>query len=256
MKCMSCGADIPPVWVAALNSNKCPGCNGPIMNEASQELLKELADALQRMPNDPQGVAGWLLSNYRFQKMGDGKPVEKFHRKGGGEARDDFDETELKVAPSYNEFVKRNDASHLVARSNELAAKFKGEKSGKIGELAALIQGVGDPYGDNTVNAKDEEPVSEEDQKSYLEMKRAGYDPFGQSAAPILPGAMSDLSQAINPGDVVKLLQSQSEDVPLENELMLSQTAKGRAILQMNQFKRIKAQEAVSGGGGGVFRRG
>jgi hypothetical protein len=253
---MSCGADIPPVWVAALNSNKCPGCNGPIMNEASQELLKELADALQRMPNDPQGVAGWLLSNYRFQKMGDGKPVEKFHRKGGeSNARDEFDETGLKVAPSYNEFVKRNGAEHLVARGNELAAKLKGGKSGKIGELAALIQGVGDPYGDNTTNIPDDGPVDTEDQKAYLELKQAGYDPFSNvAAAP--SGPMADLSQIIDPGDVIQLMKSQSEDVPLENEMLLSQTEKGRAILQMNQFKRIKAQEAVTGGGGGVFRRG
>ena len=256
MRCMACGADIPPAFVKALELNKCPACDGEIMNEASQELLKELSDALARMPNDPQGVAGWLLSNYRFQKMGDGKPVDKFYRKGGGGS--EYDDSNLKIAPSYNEFVKRNDAGHLVARSNELAAQFKGSKNGQIAELASMIQGVGDPYGDNstsTTSQTDDGPADPEDQKSYLELKQAGYDPFATTAAPI-SGAMSDLSQAIDPRDVVNLLKSQGENVPLESEVLLAKTEKGRAILQMNEFKRIKAQEAITGGGNGVFRRG
>jgi len=246
---MCCSADIPPTWVKALELNQCPGCGGQIMDEASQELLKELADAFNRMPNDPQGLAGWLLSNYRFQKMGDGKPVEKFHRKDNSNNRNDVDDGSMKIAPSYNEFVKRNDAGHLVAKSNELASKFKDSKNGKFSEIASLIQGIADPYGDNTV--ENEEPASAEDQKSYLEMKASGLDPFAASNA---PSTMSDLSQVIDPRDVVNLLKK-TADEPLENEIMLAQTEKGRAILQMNNLKRIKAQDAISGGGGGVFRR-
>jgi hypothetical protein len=153
------------------------------MNEATKELLKELSDALARMPNDPQGVAGWLMSNYRFQKMGEGKPVEKFHRKGGAGGVE-YDESTLKIAPGYNEFVQRNDAAHLVTRSNELAAKAKGSKNGKLAEFASVIKGVSDPYGDNTVEEEDsgDEPMaSPEDQKSYLELKASGFDPFMQS---------------------------------------------------------------------------
>ncbi len=66
MRCMSCNADIPPEWKAAINRNICPGCDGPIMNESVQGLLEELRTAMKEMPNDPEGLAGWLLSNYEM----------------------------------------------------------------------------------------------------------------------------------------------------------------------------------------------
>lgn len=253
MRCMSCGADIPPVWVKALELNRCPGCDGEIMNESTKDLLKELADALTRMPNDPQGIAGWLMSNYRFQKMGEGKPVEKFHRKGGA-GGGEYDESTMKIAPGYNEFIQRNDAVHLVTRSNELAAKAKGSKNGKLAEFASVIKGVSDPYGDNTVEEEDsgEEPIaSPEDQKSYLELKASGFDPFMQS----VPSTSS--SEYADSDIVSKLARVMSQDdKPIQYEVDLSTTEEGRKQLQLDNFKRIKAQDAVTGGGSGVFRRG
>ena len=62
MKCMSCMAEIPPAWVNAIQRNECPGCGKAIMDEASKELLDELRSAMESMPNDPEGLAGWLLS--------------------------------------------------------------------------------------------------------------------------------------------------------------------------------------------------
>lgn len=246
MRCMSCGADIPPQFVHAIATNTCSGCGGEIMNEASKELLKELSDALARMPNDPQGVAGWLMSNYRFQKMGEGKPVEKFHRKGNGVGVSDFDESNLKIAPGYNEFVQRNGAAHLIAKSNELAAKSKG----KLAEFADVIKGVSDPYGDNTIedDSAPDVPISPEDQKSYLELKASGFDPF-QSAPSSIGTSDSDI--------VNKLAMVMSQDnKPIAYEAALLQTDEGRKQLQLDNFKRIKAQEAViGGGGGGLFRR-
>jgi len=252
MRCMSCGADIPPAFVHSISSNICGGCGGPIMNEATIELLKELTDAITRMPHDPAGVAGWLLSNYRFQKMGAAQPVEKFHHKGGGPSGD-FDSSGLRIAPNYSDFVKRNDATQYVNRSYELAAKFGSAKEGKMAELASMIQSVSDPYEDNTSTKDEDAPPDAEEQKSYLELKQAGFDPF--AAAPSAGAGMADLYQAINPKDVAKLLKSQDVEAPLEAELELAQTEKGRAILQMNQIKKLKAQDAISGGGGGSFRR-
>lgn len=252
MRCINCGADIPPEWVNAIQQNVCPGCGGEIMNTTTQDLLKELTDAIKRMPNDPAGIAGWLMSNYRFQKMGAAQPVEKFHRKGGGPS-EEFDSNGLKIAPSYSDFVKRNDATQYVNRSYELAAKFGNVKEGKMAELASMIQSVSDPYEDNTSTKDEDAPPDAEEQKSYLELKQAGYDPF--APAPSAGAGMADLYQAINPKDVAKLLKSQDAEAPLEAELELAQTEKGRAILQMNQIKKLKAQDAISGGGGGSFRR-
>ena len=226
------------------------------MGEATQGLLKELADAMTRMPNDPQGVAGWLLSNYRFQKMGTGEPVEKFHRKGGGPGA--IDESQLKVDPTYNEFIKRNNAGSLVARGEQLA-KIKHSGNGAIAEFASMIQSVGDPYGDDTVSTLQPDPVLPqaeaqkeymEEQKAYLELKAAGFDPFAKN----LVGGITDLSQAINPQDVVNLM-NQKAGAPLKEEVMLSQTEEGRRYLQRDLFKKLKAQDAISGGGGGAFRR-
>ena len=79
MQCITCNADIPPQWVSAINKNVCPGCDGPIMSSDAQELLSEISEAFKRMPNDPQGLSGWLLSNYKITKIGTAEPTS-FHR--------------------------------------------------------------------------------------------------------------------------------------------------------------------------------
>lgn len=84
MKCVSCNAEIPPQWVSCINENKCPGCGGAIMDSSSKELLVELREAMGKMPNDPEGLAGWLLSNYRLEKIGTAEPTQ-FHRKSNEE---------------------------------------------------------------------------------------------------------------------------------------------------------------------------
>lgn len=252
MRCMSCGANIPPEWVMAIQSNTCPGCGGEIMGSATQELLQELTEAMTRMPNDPQGVAGWLLSNYRFQKMGSGEPVEKFHRKGGGRPSGNVDESNLKVDPSYNEFIKRNNAGDLVARGEKLA-KLKHGGNSQLAEYASMIQSVGDPYGDDTtsnIDTSEDAPPDIEDQKAMMAMSAAGMNPFAGNAV----GGITDLSQAINPREVENLFK-QRTDAPLKEEIILAQTQEGRAYLQRDQFKKLKAQDAISDGGGGSFRR-
>ena len=55
---------------------------------------------------------------------------------------------------------------------------------------------------------------------------------------------------------VSKLARVMSQDAkPIQYEVALSQTDEGRKQLQIDNFKRIKAQDAVAGGSGGVFRR-
>lgn len=247
MRCMSCGANIPPEWVSAIQRNECPGCGGEIMGESTQTLLKELAEAMQKMPNDPQGVAGWLISNYRFQKMGAADPVEKFHRKGGGGNGGHIDESNLKMDPTYNEFIKRNNAGNLVARGEQLA-KLKHSGNGKLAEFASLIQDAGDPYGDDTTTNDVVPDV--EDQRALMELSAAGMNPF--AANPV--GGITDLSQAIDPREVANLMNQNSE-TPLREEILLAQTQEGRNYLNRDRFKKVKAQDAISGGGNGVFRR-
>lgn len=236
MRCMNCGANIPPEWVNAIQSNTCPGCGKEIMNSPTQDLLKELTEAMQKMPNDPAGVAGWLLSNYRFQKIGDVQPVEKFHRQGGSGSVVAGDGDSLKIAPNYNQFVQRNNAAAAIEKSNALAAKYSGNKNGKMAELASLIQDVGDIHDNIPENA------NSEDAKAYLELKNAGIDPFSTT---VTAAPFGNFYQAINDA---------AQEVASQEEILLSQSDKGRAILQNNEYKRIKAQDAITGGGGS-FRR-
>lgn len=80
ISCKICGADVPPEWKFAINNNTCPGCGEPLLDEESKELLNELRNAMAEMPNDPEGLAGWLLSNYNIVKVGDGQPVNFYGR--------------------------------------------------------------------------------------------------------------------------------------------------------------------------------
>lgn len=111
MKCRSCDCEIPPAFVTAIANNSCPGCGSEIMSEGDKSLMDGLADALQRMPNDPQGIASWLLSNYRVIPLSAGKaePVERFYRPI--EKGQQTEQTgELKQADNlYNKFLKRTD---------------------------------------------------------------------------------------------------------------------------------------------------
>lgn len=249
MRCMFCGADIPPQWLKAIENNLCPGCGECIYNDATKTLLQELTEAMAKMPNDPQGVAGWLLSNYRFQKVGAAEPVEKFYRKGGYQSGV-IDESNLKVDPTYNEFVKRNNVTDLVARSEQLS---KLKRNSKFAEFASMIQSAGDPYGDDTVSTlsqEEEKPLSADEQKAYLELKASGIDPFAKTPV----GGITDLSQAISPQEISAFLTS-GQDAPSHAEKIYLQSEEGRKILQRENYKKLKAQEAVNGVGGGSFRR-
>lgn len=79
MKCQSCSIEIPPVWVAALKNNSCPSCSGKIMSEDLQGLIDGLSTAMEQMPNNPQGVACWIVSNYKLEKINEYEPPQ-FHQ--------------------------------------------------------------------------------------------------------------------------------------------------------------------------------
>jgi hypothetical protein len=248
MKCRSCGANIPPEWVNAINSNVCPGCGGAIMDEKSKELLDELANAMERMPNDPQGVAGWLLSNYEFRKVGDGIPTEKFHRKGAGP---EVDTSDLKVDPAHAKFHKA--AGSKAFEINPTIENVKKSKNGKLAELASNIQSIADPYGDDDIEVDNEYP-DDEDLKAFAELRKSGFDPFGESGAgPQAQASITDVSQVITQDDI-KSLTAQVEDEYLPHERILLKSEEGKAVVNKSRYKKLQSQE-IFASGGGAFRR-
>jgi len=245
MKCISCSAEIPPAFIHSIQSNICAGCGGPIMNDESQQLMQDLADAMTRMPNDPQGLAGWLISNYSLFKIGDGSPTEHFHRKGA-----QIDESNLKIAPDLNnnEFLKRAGLTDQQLKTQQALAKIKGGKNAKLAALANNIQGLenADPYG---YGSKEEvEEVDEEDYAAYEALRKAGMDPFKEGG-----GGNNGIMTLEDLPDFDMPAPSDSEGM-LKEERELMAIPEGRAVLNNNRLRKLKAQEGLSSGSGG-FRR-
>ncbi len=247
MRCNSCGADIPPEFKHSVEANCCAGCGGPIMTDADKELLNELADAINRMPHDSFGIASWLMSNYIFEKIGDAKPVEKFHNKRNAaiqRADDGIDRENLKIAENpTEEFLKRTDSYNQVKKTQAALNKMA-KGSSKIAEMAKAIQGVEDPYGDEEATAKKDEEVdvgnlNQEDLKAYKELLKMGGNPFVQVD-----------TAAIGRANVGDESGYEDDDGQLTaTEIELSKTEKGREVLRNQRIKKLKARDALEGGG-------
>jgi hypothetical protein len=259
MQCMSCGANIPPEWVNAIQSNICPGCGGEIMNGPAKELLDELSAAMARMPNDPQGVAGWLMSNYRLQKVGSGAPTEHFHRQGRSVAGD-IDTSNLKIADNpVDQFLGRTDFSNRV---KDTQAKIGQMKNNKLAKLAQSIHEEPDPYGFEQRQAESAvEDVSNEDIAAMRAMMNSGMNPFAGSSGG--GGMQAELGRALT-ADEIAAIQSygqapdeEAEDLLPQERALAATGQQGREVVLKNRYKRIKAQDAVTGGsgGGGSFWR-
>jgi len=81
--CQTCGITIPNEWKSIILSNLCPVTQDhPIMSEKSKEILDELKEAINQMPSDPDGLSGWIMSNYQLTKIGDVAPVKQFYGPG------------------------------------------------------------------------------------------------------------------------------------------------------------------------------
>lgn len=232
---MNCGVDILPSYVGAIKSNQCPGCLGQIYNDATKQLMEELADAMAKMPNDPQGIAGWLLSNYRFQKIGDGKPVDKFF--GGSTNTNSPNQT---GSSEVSKFAKNGEAEKYIAKSAELAAK----KGGKMAEMASMIQNLPDMYEDAALQDNPAETLSPEDQREYAALKASGIDPFMPENAILASGEVN----------IDGIVSGMAKESAASYETMMMGSEEGRRILQDQLAKKVQSQGRFSSGGG-AFKR-
>lgn len=232
---MSCDADIPPAFVHCIQSNSCPGCGGDIMNEAAKELLDELTDAMERMPNDAQGVAGWLLSNYRLAKLGEtAEPTEEFHRKRAAQPQGpNAPERALAVANNpVQKFLKRSGQAGKVAENNA-----------KLAALAQQIQS--DPndtqYGEGLDAAED---VDGDFEEQYVPPVASAKKTLANN---VMIGGDGN-EQPLSAEDVAKLMERVSNAGPKNS---------GVEALQMQRMDRLAKQQGVADGSGqGSFRRG
>jgi len=267
MKCVSCNAEIPPEWVNAIQSNVCPGCGGAIMREEDKEFLDGLAQAIKDMPNDPQGVAGWLMSNYRIEKIGEAKPVEKFHRKT------EVDEVNIKIAPNpMNKFLANTDQFNQVQATQAKVAQLRGGGppvgpgtggapgggGDRMAAMAALVTHAetSDPYGTGGGQQMEDyqnAPAQNEDVATYNAMRQAGLNPFQGSGD---GGMINPNAAPLNAEELSAVANmTKLQDDMLPQERAAASTEEGRRELMLQRYKRVQAQEAIDGGGSGSFRR-
>lgn len=254
MNCITCNADIPPAWVAAIAKNTCPGCDGPIMSEDHQTLLTELKEAMVKMEHNPEGLAGWLLSTYDLRKKGDSvEPTEFYGQKRQHNQQGPEGPTQgLRWANSpTHEFTKRAGADRVTAN------KFSSVVDA-INNVNANLYGGPSQQIHNA--AQDEEDVvtngsEEEDMRTKFEMATmvAAKEKRKVTMMDILSSnVLVDTSSSSGPG------------IEIEDSKVLSTALFGNddgganlpPALQADRMKRLANQQGVSFGGAGKIRRG
>ena len=239
MKCISCTAEIPPAWINAIQSNVCPGCGGAIMDEASKELLDELRSAMEKMPNDPEGLAGWLLSNYRLHKIGDAEPTG-FHR--ARPAREDIPDG-LKIADNPKSiFLKRAGMARELDRRQQ-----------SLADIAQHNNNVGDEAVDGTVSVD----MDEIDEYQGLDEYEALALAQQKSGTGLAKNTLQNNSVFIK-GDGPPVTSVEAEAIAQAlGQSLPSPDHDLPEALQVDRHKRLKAQHDLgSGGKPGAFSRG
>jgi hypothetical protein len=164
--CKSCDTEVPPNWVHAINTNACPSCGCPLLNENEASLLEEIREAFRQMPDSPEGLAGWLISNYKMVKIGDGQAV-KISKPVSPATETTFAEVEEDTAPGkkaadrikFEGMLKR--AGVKPPDSDRLKNLVKGIKSGAVDSDPEITVQDEELYddGDVFVSASDEDPA-------------------------------------------------------------------------------------------------
>jgi hypothetical protein len=239
MFCESCNVEIPPAWKRMIIKNECPACGEHIMSQESKELLDELKNAMERMPNDPEGLAGWLLSNYRLAKVGDAEPTG-FHGKPEVKpeaTRDDNIPAGLKVADNpIKNFLDRTDAGKTLENRKSLK-----EIVAEIKQNEDLPYGTGEQVDVEDAAVPDvpvpDVPVPDDSQHMAKTV-------LGNNSVMIRDKGLNPLSP-----DEVEEVKSVAAQLNAGDDI--------HPALQEDRMKRLQAQHALAAGGGkGSFRRG
>lgn len=222
MRCCNCQAVIPPEWKGAIKRNICPSCGEEIMNEKAQELLSELRDALIAMPNDPEGIAGWLLSHYELVKIGTGEPVHEFY---GPKPKRDLEnkEEELRKNPKP--------ADNKLEKFYQNARLKSPEEYRKIGSKIKELHPYIDEEVDDAPDYSDDDMPEADDPEYTVQMLENMESP------------------KISKKDYKRLKKKYMEEYKdLDRD-------DAPDVLQRDRMERLKRQRELQSGGTGVIRR-
>jgi hypothetical protein len=218
MKCSECHVDIPPAWKHAYEQNYCPSCGGNIFNEPTQELMRELKDAMEQMPNDPQGLAGWLLSNYRMEKVGDGEPTGFYGPKPKNEPP--ADKSDLKIAQNRLQQFFKN-------------AGIKNPTQNRMADLVKQISGEVEEEGDEESIMDNEEYIEEANDPEFTQAVLQGMVP----------------AQNLTPAERARFMQQMASEAKDEF------SEKIHPALDEDRKARLQKQKELNAGGVGLIKR-
>lgn len=231
MQCISCAADIPEIWVSAINRNVCPNCDKNIMDETTHSLLKELREAMAKMQGTPEEIVGWLLTHYTLIKVGSGEAAI-FHRPVlKEEAVEKVEEKPIKIAKPPKT-ISRVDEDNDIDEEIEVPVK--------VGDRTALFN--------KRAGVPDQKKLAEAVQR----MKSASGGTISMQDVQSMENAEDDIyidSEAIpvdEHSDVIKLLTKDSQEL----------NAAPSKALEMEKLKTLRARSNFENGGGKFSRSG
>jgi hypothetical protein len=135
------------------------------MDEDGKALFKELKDVLKKMPNDPEGLAGWILANFKIKKLSKKQVLEPLLQEKPLLNQEKPTEDKPIVSPNSNKFMKN--AGVNTDEIKKIAEKIK---KGNVSDDSSLLV-------DSAVSSEDEETYSDD-----LEIEEEhNFDPFSNN---------------------------------------------------------------------------
>lgn len=228
MKCMNCSAEILPQYVHSIANNSCPGCGGQIYDDKTKELYTELKEAMIKMPNDPVGLAGWLLDNYKLIKIGAAEPVEKFYSNNIPAKKPQVKTADVQRT---NDFFNRAGVSPQSKPNKNYAAIVE--------ELNSSIENS--MYGGGEEIEEEYNPSEEEYNEDLKAAKELGF--ISNESGIFLPGKPLKGSEL---KEIQEILQPTSQ---LKGSVQIQES-----ILENERLVKLERQNAMLSGSGGFKR--
>ena len=263
MICITCKASIPPAWVACIQTNICPGCGGVIMDDSAKELLTQLREAMAKMPNDPEGLAGWLMSTYDLFPKGTIEPTT-FHRKpiaGQNMSQESMvDGQVVKWANTpTNQFMKRAGADKIL-------------KDPKLAMMAQVINNInsadGQMYGGGSSNVESDPYMDQQEEEDTSEQERIAKmaaKARSQGRKLTMKEVLANESNSVEfniGGNSTPLSEAETELVkhlvggPSSEDPDMDGLQNLPLILQADRLKRLASQRELRfGGSSGLIKR-
>lgn len=218
MKCMNCEAEILPQYVKAIETNVCPGCGEQIYTDSTKELMEGLKHAMELMPNNPQGIAGWLLSNFHIEKIGTAEPVSEFY----GTKKQKVSYKNKRSGTEINDFFER---AGVKPSTGKKGIKSNGSGGDHLAKIAQMVNdseyNLEEDYGSEPEDIEEDETELE----GNAEFENSIFVKDGGK-----PLSKQDLNQMAN---------------------LFDTNPKGVDILEMDRLERLAKQQ----GGGGFSRK-